>query len=689
MTQNEGMLSYKMVIRLSVALGIITWLLLLLLDMMALFSAKNNIAFGLPHFAPQVAFGLFIVCLIVYYRYRINKAESVNFIDLLWRVFLTGLLTTIVSLAIKLLFTVLDSTNFAGNQMVINFFYHINLGLILAFAVSTVIVWKRLILYQKTKSLLNLWSVFEYLLIGALFFDMLGYKLFDPLFNAYLIVLMVVGLLLSFNLKWVAYLNFKQKWKSILFIILVVIYLLYFLDGLVNYSNRGLLVTDLLDSVYVIASFGFIFTYSIISILVILFNLPTSSVFEKKLEEAINFQRLSQTLPTGQKQDQIYRILLDSTISAVFADAAWIEMKTEGKKPEQINYNIEERDVESIKKAIKSNALKKVLDGDVDQLTGPQKYSSNLKGVKFRSILLFPIITKQKQIGSIALLKDVGDGFNREMVDIISTFVNQASISLENLQLINEALVNERYKEELAIASKVQKSILPDHLEGNSAYEIIGVSMAANEVGGDYYDSYKLSETRFGLIIADVSGKGTSAAFNMSQMKGIFHSLVQLDLDPLRFMVLANDALSRCLERSSFITASYFNIDTETRKLSFTRAGHCPTLFFDESEKQINYITNKGLGLGILRNASFKNYVEVNELTYNTGDILLLYTDGVTEACTTTGEQFGYERLANSLLKYSHLNPEGIKKGVFDDLYAFCERNLIDDDYSMLIVKFN
>jgi serine phosphatase RsbU (regulator of sigma subunit) len=469
----------------------------------------------------------------------------------------------------------------------------------------------------------------------------------------------------------------------------VVIYLLYFIDGLINYSNRGLLVTDLLDSVYVVASFGFIFTYSVISVLVILFNLPTSSVFEKKLEEAINFQRLSQTLPAGQKQDQIYRILLDSTISAVFADAAWIEIKGDGKKAEQINYNIEERDVESIKKAIKSNALKKVLDGDVDQLTGPQKYSSTLKGVKFRSILLFPIITKQKQIGSIALLKDVGDGFNREMVDIISTFVNQASISLENLQLIDEALENERYKEELKIATRVQKSILPNHLESNDAFEICGISMAANEVGGDYYDNYRLSESRFGLIIADVSGKGTSAAFNMSQMKGIFHSLVQLDLDPVRFMILANDALGRCLEKSSFITASYFNIDTDTKKISFSRAGHCPTLFFNETEKRISYIKNKGLGLGILRNSNFQKYVEENELTYNSGDILLLYTDGVTEACTSTGEQFGYERLANSLLKFSHLDPEGIKKGVFDDLYAFCERNLIDDDYSMLIVKFN
>lgn len=681
------MFGYKAVIRLSVILGVITWLLLLLLDLSALFSAKNNIAFGLPSFAPKIALGLFVLSIVLFYRYRINKAESVNFIDLLWRVFVTGLITTVVSLAIKFIFSIFGDTSLAKNPLVINFFYHINLGLIIAFTVSTLIVWKRLILYQKTKTLLAFWRIFEYSLLGALAFDILGYALFDPFFNVLLGVLMLMGLVLSFNLKWVAYLNFRQKWKSILFIVLVIIYLFYFLDGLVDYSNQDVLVTDLLDSVYILASFSFISIYSLISALVILFNLPTSSVFEKKLEEAMNFQRLSQSQPTGQKKEQIYEILLDSTISAVFADAAWLEI-TEDSSPVLSKYNITDSEIAGVKEAVKNTTLKKVINTEFDQVPNSQKLSATLKGVKFKSILLFPIIIKQKQIGSIALLKEVGDSFNKEMVDIINTFVNQASISLENFQLINEAIKNERYKEELKIASRVQQSLLPSALEQSDHFDIHGISVAADEVGGDYYDSFRLNDDKLALIIADVSGKGTSAAFHMSQMKGIFHSLVQMNLDPKRLIVAANNALSRCLEKTSFITATYFEIDTSKSKVSFARAGHCPTLYYSAQNKKLEYFKNKGLGLGILRNSNFEKYVQVNEFQYSAGDVIVLYTDGITEAVNSRNEQFGYERLSDALMKFTSQTPEQISNGIFGALYEFCEEDSLDDDYSMVVVKF-
>lgn len=682
------MLSYKAVIRLSVVLGILTWSLLVLLDLMVLFSAKNNIAFGLPTFAPKIALGLFITCLVIYYRYRINKAESFTFIDLLWRVFLTGLLTTIVSSIIKFIFSVFGHTGFANNPLVINFFYHINLGLILAFTVSTLIVWKRLILYQKTKSLLTLWGFFEYLLIGSLFFDVVGYSFGEPIYFAYLVVLVLIGLVLSFNLKWVAYLDFKQKWKSILFILLVIIYQLYFLGELYDYSNSGELAIDLLNSVFVMATFGFILIYAIISVLVILFNLPTSSVFEQKLKEAVNIRLLSGNLPAGQKEEQVYRILLESTMSAVFADAAWLEINEDQKKPENTRQVITKEEVQQVKKEIKSGVLRKVLDGHAEIVADPKRYAVTLRKVKYRSVLLFPIIVQQKQIGNIALLKEVADGFNGEMCDIISTFVNQASISLENIQLVNEAIHNERYKEELKIANRVQKSLLPDKLEADEHFDIHGYSIAANEVGGDYYDSYRLAEHRFALIMADVSGKGTSAAFNMSQMKGIFHSLAQLDHDTKTFILNANSALSRCLEKTSFITASYYNIDTIKRIITFTRAGHCPTLYYSHAKNKVEYLQTKGLGLGIVRNVTFSKYVDVNELAYESHDILFLYTDGITEALNNDDTQFGYERLSASLLRHAHLDPVEIQKNMFKDLYTFCDGRAIDDDYSILIVKF-
>ncbi len=683
------MLSSKGIVRLSIIFGIIFWVLLLVTDLAILFDRKNNASLGIPDFLPNTFLILFIVSLGVYYRYIIGKAESVNFIDLLWRVFVTGLLTTIVSLSIKFFFYVFGGTMLTQNVLLINFFYLINLGLILSFLISTLIVWKRLILYQKSKKLLRTWQFFEYFLFLSLLFQFTGYKLFDVPFNTVILLLVGIGLVLSVNLKWVAYLNFKQKWKSILFLLLVIIYLWYFLMSLVGYSNESTLVTDLLNNVFVLAVFAFIFLYSVFSLLVILFNLPTSSVFESKLEEVINFQRLSQTIPAGQKEEQVFEILLDSAVSAVFADAAWLEISDEkaGKQDLMVR-NLNPDLIEKIKEAANNSPLKRVLNSELERSTASQKLTATLKRVPFKSILVYPIVVKGQQIGNLALLKEVDDSFNKEMIDIINTYVNQASISIENFRLLSEALENERYKEELKIASRVQKSLLPQTLEKNHDFDIAAFSMAADEVGGDYYDTILLNPHKIALIIADVSGKGTSAAFHMSQMKGIFHSLAQLDLEPKEFMVQANNALSRCLEKTSFITASYFIIDTKSKVVRFTRAGHCPTLYMDGVSKETTYFKNKGLGLGILRNSSFQDYVQINSFFYKPGDVFILYTDGITEATNVHQEEFGYERLRESLQKHAHLTPDKIKEGIIEDLYYFCGKKSLDDDYTMLIVKF-
>lgn len=684
------MLSQKGILRISVILGILFWSLMLIIDMLSLFSTNNNIAFGLPDYVGKLLLALFALSLLLFYRYNIGKAESINFVDLLWRVFVTGLLATLVFLGIEFFFTVFGANKFASHPLIINFFYHILLGLVLAFLISTFIVWKRLILYQKSKSLMSAWQVYEYALTATLVFDLFGNEKTDPVFIAVYIVLLVLGVILSFNLKWIAYLNFKQKWKSILFIVLVIIYLWYFFKNLMTFSEQTPLVRDLLDSAFVLSLFSFILLYSGISVLVILFNLPTTSVFEKKLEEAVNFQRLSQSIPAGESEEKVYEILLDSAVSAVYSQAAWLEIDDYKEDVHTIlTHNLAKEKIPLLKEATKVSKFKKILNSDFDRNPKSQKFSANIKDNQFGSILQFPVTVKNEKIGSLALLKEVDDGFNKEMVDIIDTFVNQASISVENFRLLKEAIKNERYKEELDIATRVQHSLLPSKLEKNPAYEIAAFTRAADEVGGDYYDTFNLDEDRTVLIIGDVSGKGTSAAFHMAQMKGVFQSLVQLDLDPKEFLINANNALSRCLEKTSFITVSYFIIDKKLRKVSFARAGHCPTLYYNAEENRTTYFKNKGLGLGILRNSDFHKYVQVNEFNYSADDILILYTDGITEACNDEKEQYGYDKLQASLVKNSKKAPEIIQESIINDLYEFCGKETLDDDYTLLIVKFN
>ena len=685
-------MSLKLKIQLSFLAALLSWLLFSFFDIYFILLRRYEMEEVYVELLPQIFLTAFILSTLTYYRYIITKAESINFIDLLWRVFITGLVTTMVSLGIRFIFNLYADSSFIKNPLTINFFYHIYIGLVVVFLVSTFVVWKRLILYQKSKLLIRWWNIYEYILIATLAFDFLGFKINSGAFNVVASLTGLFALVLSFNLKWIAYLNFKQKWKSILFILLSGIYLYHFILNLSLYADTGALVYDLFNRVYILSLFFFIMIYAVISVLVTLFNLPTSSVFERKLKEAVDFQKLSQSVPAGQSESETYEILLESSMSAVFADAAWLEIRN-GAETNMMTRNITRESIHQIKHAIKDSSLRQVIDLSYSGQAGQAKAFTSLSKGEFKSVFALPILVQNQQVGTLVLLQEVADAFNREMVSIITTFVNQASVTLENARLLHDALENERYKEQLKIAKNVQKSLLPEQLITNDCLDIVAYSMAADEVGGDYYDLICAGEDRFKLIIGDVSGKGTSAAFNMAQMKGIFHSLGNLDLLPGEFIIKANDALGRCLEKSSFITASYFSINTSAREIRFVRAGHCSTLYYHASTRQSEYLQTKGMGLGIVRNSTYENYVHCNALTYAPGDLILLYTDGITEATDAEGRQFGGDGLKQALDKHiqksnENVSPEQLKNGIIEELYTFLNGKKLDDDYTLMIIKF-
>jgi serine phosphatase RsbU (regulator of sigma subunit) len=274
------------------------------------------------------------------------------------------------------------------------------------------------------------------------------------------------------------------------------------------------------------------------------------------------------------------------------------------------------------------------------------------------------------------------------MTRIVSTFANQAGISIENFRLMEEAFQNERYKEELKIAKTVQKSLLPQRLEQDRDFDVSAFAQSADEVGGDYYDTLRINDHQVALIIADVSGKGTTAAFHMSQMKGIFHSLAQQEIDPKEFMVRANQALIYCLERGSFISATYFIIDTAAKRITYARAGHCPVLYYRAAAQQAQYLKDRGTALGMIKNKNYCDFIDTNTIPYQPGDVMVLYTDGITEAKSDKGEEYGNERLLAIIEQVPGLPVREIQDALIADLHRFSGTNQINDDYTTMIVKF-
>ena len=676
--------------KLSLLLAILVWLALLFVDLVRLFGMINEINSGISDEITWILEILFFFTLYGFYSYSIGKNIQSDFLNLLWRGASTGIFATGVSLLIELLYFSLGDSKLGSEPFLKNFFYHINFALTTIFLVSTALLWKHLILYQKSKQVVKQWQAFEFAMLVAMFFVFFNKNNFDYSFLFGMVILLVISAVLSGNLKWIPYLRFKEKWKSLLFLFIILICLGYLFRRFMAYSEAETYQVNLTDNLFLMALFGFIFIYAIFSFLVTLFNLPTSSVFEQKLTEAINFQRLSQSIQPGENEEQVLDILLDSCMSASYSDAAWIEINAEDQKigTDQLRF-LDESTKEELSDLIKNQ--KSAADwAATDRPETLQTLSLRLSHPRFESTLLVPLVINKVAIGRIVLCKEVRDGFNKEMVNIIATFVRQACIAVENHRLLNQAIQNERYQEELKIAQRVQKALLPTRLDHPDSFSICAFSKAADEVGGDYYDTFQLDENRYVLIIGDVSGKGTSAAFHMSQMKGIFHSLIQLNLSPAQFMIKANAALSKCLGKNHFITASIFLINIAEKKICHSRAGHIPTLFYKAKEAKSEFMLFDGLGLGILRNKQYENHVQEKTFSYETGDILVLITDGIVEAKNQKGQQFGFERIRSLVEIHQAKGPAEIQTQLIDSLHVFVGGDrMIDDDYSMMVVKFN
>ena len=674
-----------------VLLAVLSWLALLLVNLIRVFGEINQMEGLIGKEITWILEILFFIWLYIFFNDAIKKNQHRSFIHFIWRAASTGLMATGTSFLIIFFYFLLGDSRLSEDPLLKNFFYHVNFAVVSIFLISTTLSWKHLILYQKSKAIVQQWQAYEVILLISMFFVLISQASFNYGFMFGLIFLIIYGAILSINLKWIPYLTFAEKWKSILFLVVIIACTVYLFFRLVSYTQQNIHFINLSENLFLLGLFVFVLLYAVFSSLVTLFNLPTSSVFEQKLTEAISFQKLSQSIKPGENEEQVLDILMDSCMSAAYVDAAWLELyASEPEQTSQIKLQkfISNRERQEVMGLLKKTApFSTYLNG---QSNDRKEYLyGQIPHEVYKSVLVLSVSANKKVLGDLFLLKEVKDGFNKEMINIISTFAGQTSISIENHRLLNEAIKNERYREELEIAQRVQRSLLPSELHHNECFEIDGFSAAADEVGGDYYETFRFDKENFALIIGDVSGKGTSAAFNMSQMKGVFHSLVQLNLPPKDFLSKANNALSRCLEKNNFITTTYYTINTLTKEIHFARAGHCPTLYYSSGKDTSRFLNIKGMGLGIVRNDGYENYLEEGFLKYQAGDVMVMYTDGIVEAKNKDNQEFGYDKLRLLLDRFKTFSAMEIKSKIVEEVYDFVGRETLpDDDYSILVIKF-
>ena len=204
----------KAIIRIAFLGSIVAWFILVFSDVTVLFSDLKGLQPDVPLWLPRVMLDLFVISLYYYYKYKIEKDEALNFTDLLWKVFATGLVVTVVSLALRLVLFLLGDTKLPSNVIFVDIIYQVNLALLISFLIAAYTSWKRLILYQKSKWLIRMWVVFELSLFIVLIYDSINLVVGEAFSVSLSFALGLLALVLCGNMKWVAYLNFKQKWTS-------------------------------------------------------------------------------------------------------------------------------------------------------------------------------------------------------------------------------------------------------------------------------------------------------------------------------------------------------------------------------------------------------------------------------------------------------------------------------------------
>jgi len=299
-----------------------------------------------------------------------------------------------------------------------------------------------------------------------------------------------------------------------------------------------------------------------------------------------------------------------------------------------------------------------------------------------RSELVIPIAVAGKVIGAFNLERDILDGFAADDVRLAAAFAGSAGLAIERARLYRESLEKRRLDDELEIARSIQQTFLPKENPSIPGYDIAGMNVSSEEVGGDYYDFIRIVENQIGIAIGDVVGKGIPAALIMAGFRASLIAEIRNNYAIRAIFAKVNALLEETSQRGEFVTAMYGVLDAKNGIFTFCNAGHNPGLLL-RHDGTVEYLIEGGSPLGVLRQAVY----EERPIFIRSGDLMLWYTDGVTEATNEADEQFEIERL-QELLKENRERPAAeILEAIHRAITEYADPASTMDDVTMIVVK--
>ena len=636
----------------------------------------------------EILVALTVITLIVY-LIEMMGYKKINPLSMVMNV---GIVNAIIFFMISFSGTILnlffDNLQEQSSLMfrIVSFFY---VFLILSFLAYIFLTFRELFFFKQNRNLntyFNTMVVFFILASLSSAFDKIPELSFIK--NTFFIISILLIAINSVRISWIAFLQKKEK---ISLLIISVVIAVLFIVNLVNSSGENIHYKMLVSFSPSLAQFlNILMIYGAIYFSVLffttLFHLPTAEAYDRKAQEVSSLQYFSKLITEVLDFNDLAETVTDIATKVCNADASWIlwgekkEFSTIGHK------NIGYIDAREISNYVYKKIAGKSLSGtEIHSLEKFERISSLSEN--YMSVAVSPLKIHNEVKGYLIVSKKNSSIFNDEDVNAINTFSDYATVAIDNARLVKESIEKERLEKELDVAREVQKKILPTRHPEYEGLDISSVFIPAFEVGGDYYDFFEINKDKLGFVIADVSGKGISAAFIMAEVKGIFESLSKTMSQPKDILISANKILERTLDRSSFVSAAYGIINREKQTLTISRAGHCPVILVRNGQAET--LKPAGIGLGLNFTKHFDNSLDEIKINLESGDLIVLYTDGITEAKNKNLEDFGLNNFEKILIDNAKSTPDEIANKVISEVTVFSQSHSQYDDITLVIFKWN
>lgn len=307
----------------------------------------------------------------------------------------------------------------------------------------------------------------------------------------------------------------------------------------------------------------------------------------------------------------------------------------------------------------------------------------------FRAEAVIPMVAQGRSIGVMVVDAKQPRQFSEADLRFLQLMANQAAIAIERTRLRDEEIRRQRIEKELAVGREIQLSMLPPGCPEIPGWAFTAVYRAAQQVGGDFYDFFPLPDTPgyWGLVIADVSGKGVPAALYMTLSRTTIRNTALEGHTPARALSLTNRFLQDDSRSNMFVSAFYGVLETENGRFTYSNAGHNRPFIWRAATGVIEELIAPGIILGALPEVK----LEERETALAPGDLLVMYTDGVTEAMNQAHEEFGEERLvtavAHHLAAHPNSDTEAIGQAILQAVHIFCDEKPQADDLTLLLVR--